>query len=209
MGDNYRWKYVRKVAFLFCDTFKCQRFVHSGMDVCDINHVKTIFGLMAESPLMEYDDAKGIVEGFAGLVLLSDEIYYGDDDDVKRDVDALSTASTWTSDEDDEQIQSLKRSLTNGHAVTATGSGNNASSGGNCNQDEPKTASVSYSNLPPPQLANTFAEFTQRQKAKLTQNNLEKHTKIEQTRHRQQVIHATAVSPGCAAPTPTNGSRLN
>ena len=61
--ENYRWKYVRKVAFVFSDTFKSQRFVHSGMEVCDINHVKTIFGLMAESPLMEYDDTKGIVEG--------------------------------------------------------------------------------------------------------------------------------------------------
>lgn len=71
--DNYRWKYARKVAFIFADTFRSQRFVHSGMEVCDINHVKSIFGLVAESPLMDYDDDKGIVEGFAGLVLLADE----------------------------------------------------------------------------------------------------------------------------------------
>lgn len=74
--DNYRWKYARKVAFIFADTFRSQRFVHSGMEVCDINHVKSIFGLVAESPLMDWDDEKGIVEGFAGLVLLADEEWY-------------------------------------------------------------------------------------------------------------------------------------
>lgn len=77
--SNYRWKYARKIAFIFRDTFKGQRFIHSGMEVCDINHVKSLFGLMAESPLMEYDDQRGIVEGFAGLVLLSDDIWYGDE----------------------------------------------------------------------------------------------------------------------------------
>ena len=74
--DSYRWKYARKVAFIFADTFRSNRFVHSGMEISDINHVKSIFGLMSESPLMDYDESKGIVEGFAGLVLLSDDVYH-------------------------------------------------------------------------------------------------------------------------------------
>jgi len=76
--QSYRWKYARKVAFIFSDTFRSKRFVHSGMEICDINHVKSLFGLMAESPLMDYDENRGIVEGFAGLVLLSDEVWNGE-----------------------------------------------------------------------------------------------------------------------------------
>eukprot|EP01083_Nonionella_stella_P193708 715110_1 len=86
------------------------------MEVCDINHVKSLCGLMAESPLMEYDEVKGIIEGFAGLVLLSDEIYnkknINNDDGIKQSNQSPpSTTSTWTSDEDDEQIQSLKKKI--------------------------------------------------------------------------------------------------
>ena len=120
-------------------------------------------------------------------MLLSEDIYYGD----KCDEDALSTASTWTSDEDDEQIQSLKRGL----------------NGSSAKHSPAKTAgaNVSYPNLPPPQLANSFAEYTRKQKAKLTKNNLEKHTKIEQKKHYQHA-HITAMSPG--GPTP-NGLNYN
>ncbi len=105
--DNYRWKYARKVAFIFKDTFKGQQFVHSGMEVCDINHVKSLCGLMAESSLMEYDETKGIIEGFAGLVLISHQIYHKPKQNENDK--PPSTTSTWTSDEDDEQIQSLKK----------------------------------------------------------------------------------------------------
>jgi len=83
--ESYRWKYARKVAFLFRDSFRAQRFVHSGMEISDINHVKSLFGVTSESPLMDYDDNKGFVEGFAGLVLLSDEVWNGDDSEVKVD----------------------------------------------------------------------------------------------------------------------------
>jgi len=82
---NYLWKYARKIAFNFCDTFRAQRFVHSGMEVCDINHVKSLYGVMAGSQLMEYDENRGIVEGFAGLVLLSDQVWHGEDDDDDDD----------------------------------------------------------------------------------------------------------------------------
>ena len=306
--DNYRWKYARKIAFIFKDTFKGQRFVHSGMEVCDINHVKSIYGLMAESPLMEYDDQKGIVEGFAGLVLLSDQIWYDDnnntddddddDDDDDNDnnnndnnnnnnnnhdndekqqpkkpvtvdnknkdndganADSFSllssnassqrmqfedskiksetklnskdkiaqkvsipngkhnnnnnsknhldiptleddgTTSSWTSEEDDEQIQNLLR---NGNYIDHDiyhKDNKKINNGDNKHKDKKSTqalhpihhktilsaASVPYPNLPPPQLANTFAKYTQKQRNALTKKNLEQHTKIEQMKHIQ------------------------
>mmetsp|Transcript_47789 Transcript_47789/g.42867 ORF Transcript_47789/g.42867 Transcript_47789/m.42867 type:complete len:525 (+) Transcript_47789:195-1769(+) len=302
--DNYRWKYARKIAFIFKDTFKGQRFVHSGMEVCDINHVKSIYGLMAESPLMEYDDQKGIVEGFAGLVLLSDQIWFDTDDDdekqqqqqqpstikqedvvavVNKDKDndianadsfsllssnassqrmqlkdskiksekklnakdkiaqksiaksiAVSngkpnsnhldipileddgTTSSWTSEEDDEQIQNLLR---NGNYIDHDGHNNNNGKDGKINNDDDddnnkiknkdkasaqalhpihhktilSAASVPYPNLPPPQLANTFAEYTQKHRAALTKKNLEQHTKIEHMKHIQHQQHQQLV----------------
>ncbi|ETO18382.1 hypothetical protein RFI_18881 [Reticulomyxa filosa] len=71
---EYYWKLVKKVAFLFRDSFECGKFVHSGMAVGDIDHVYSLLHSQTED-LIEYDEQRGLVEGFAGLVLLSDEIY--------------------------------------------------------------------------------------------------------------------------------------
>ena len=88
---------------------------------------------------------------------------------------APSTTSTWTSDEDDEQIQSLKKKNSTNNKM---------------NKGKAKVATVSaYPNLPPPQLANTFAEYTQKQRVSLTKNNLEKHTQIEHRKHKKQIIN--------------------
>ncbi|ETO25839.1 hypothetical protein RFI_11298 [Reticulomyxa filosa] len=73
-GMEYHWKLVKKVAFVFRDTFQCGKFVHSGMAIGDIHHVYSLSQSQNED-LIEYDDSRGIIEGFAGLVLLSDDIY--------------------------------------------------------------------------------------------------------------------------------------
>jgi len=291
--DNYRWKYARKVAFIFADTFRSQRFVHSGMEVCDINHVKSIFGLVAESPLMDYDDDKGIVEGFAGLVLLADEEWHPeeaaqsapavkdirltlpvdikssvqsasgdeiehkdntkvDEDEVEdeeekgAEVDAVvvidddaATASTWSSvSETEEQLKGVILELSAGERhhnldfshthdheeekdkadtkddkdkdtkSNSPSKSNNSNSNSNSKEKEPKVsgqgqgeqvlaavnskkvlspAAVPYPSAgSTPLLANPFAEYTKQQRAKLTKNNLEKHTRIESIKHRTQ-----------------------
>ncbi|ETO32057.1 hypothetical protein RFI_05060, partial [Reticulomyxa filosa] len=63
---EYEWKLVKKVAFIFRDTFECGRFVHSGMAVGDISHVYCLLQSQNED-LLEYDERRGIVQGFAGL----------------------------------------------------------------------------------------------------------------------------------------------
>jgi len=276
--DNYRWKYARKVAFIFADTFRSQRFVHSGMEVCDINHVKSIFGLVAESPLMDYDDDKGIVEGFAGLVLLADEEWHpereqnqndstlehpeietqqieieteteteqkdellltlpedicpkmstdeeeeesGDEkkddevdvevevDDMKRVVmvidDDAASASTWSSvEETEEQLKGVILELSTekpDFSISKTKSNNSSSNNHtlkvSSGQGEQVLAAVNskkvlspaavpYPAPGAPLLANPFAEYTKEQRARLTKNNLEKHTRIESIKHRTQ-----------------------
>eukprot|EP01084_Bolivina_argentea_P004424 8412_1 len=193
IGDwkNYRWKYARKVAFIFRDTFKGLRFVHSGMEVCDINHVKSLAGYMSESPLMEFDDAKGITEGFAGLVLLSDEVYNESAPAAPDEAAPASEASSWTSDEDDEQIQSLKaQQLSNNSARKKKG--NEEKTGAvqvsvNVNQNnenklcKPKTATVATVAALPAMLGGNCGDY--RKRATLTKNNLMKHTAIENEKH--------------------------
>jgi len=292
--NNYRWKYARKVAFIFSDTFRSQRFVHSGMEVCDVNHVKSIFGLVAESPLMDYDDDKGIVEGFAGLVLLADQEWHpaapgqidaGDemktsekvkkairltlpkdiqtsasvasekkdnkgeqeeeeDTEVKAEAEAeadenenevvmieddAATASTWSSvEETEEQLKDVIQELSAGdrqyspdfsHSATdkedkdndndkdeKSNSPTSPSKSTKSSEQQKKVtgqnkqqvlvavnsktvlspAAVPYPPQGAPRLANAFAEYTKQQRARLTKNNLEKHTRIESLKHRTQ-----------------------
>jgi len=284
--DNYRWKYARKVAFIFADTFRSQRFVHSGMEVCDINHVKSIFGLVAESPLMDYDDDKGIVEGFAGLVLLADEEWHPESGqtetdnalehpeteqieietaveeqkdellltlpedicadpkmstdeeesgDEKKDVEVVevdaehmkhvvmviedddaASASTWSSvEETEEQLKGVILELSTEKPDFSISKSNNSShnnnlkvsSGHGHGQGEQVLAAVNskkvlspaavpYPAPGAPLLANPFAEYTKEQRARLTKNNLEKHTRIESIKHRTQQQQQTQTKQG-------------
>eukprot|EP01084_Bolivina_argentea_P285097 488834_1 len=118
------------------------------MEVCDINHVMSLSGYMADSPLIEFDDHKGIIEGFAGLVLISDDVWL-----EENHASAVSDGD-WTSDEDDEQIQSLKRKQTQQKQQKQQ------------KQRVTKMAPITMpEEMPPPQLANTFAEYTKKQRA--------------------------------------------
>lgn len=64
-----------KVAFVFCDTFLCGRYAHCGMALKDISHLQPLWHNMTEGLHVEVEEDRGINDGFAGLVLISDEIF--------------------------------------------------------------------------------------------------------------------------------------
>lgn len=214
--DSYRWKYARKIAFLFKDSFRCKRFVHSGMEIGDINHVKSLFGLLADSPLMDYDDDKGIVEGFAGLVLLSDEVHLPPPppSDHPADDGAAAGAVAVAADDTKGAAKAKEAATTATTAPAGQPTAGGAGGANGADDDEANdtewtdddddeliqrlralkgtapglaaTPSAAQQNDPPPAMANPFAEVTRKRRAQLTQSNLQRHTQIESVRHSEQ-----------------------
>merc|ERR1719319_1049368 len=130
-------------------------------------------------------------------------------DDMKRVVmvidDDAASASTWSSvEETEEQLKGVILELSTekpDFSISKTKSNNSSSNNHtlkvSSGQGEQVLAAVNskkvlspaavpYPAPGAPLLANPFAEYTKEQRARLTKNNLEKHTRIESIKHRTQ-----------------------